>query len=218
MQESLVPQLHLQTKHKIYAIKSKEQQKIGLIYTTLPRENCWQGCTAMICNEKVSLIGPSCQIWRSNQNKYTWGTNLARIRDLANRYISVNLRNIFAKYSECEDLGRGLETWKIQNVGGRGHRVERYGGPNAWKQRSSWKNQGKEMCSFSKKRSGGKIVAISIGLGFWRPISQTQLKVNFCRKYLSLESTASRFLYGHYRAVKKEWNRSVFNEELCSVK
>ena len=34
MQESLVPQLHLQTKHKIYAIKSKQPQKIGLIYIT----------------------------------------------------------------------------------------------------------------------------------------------------------------------------------------
>ena len=101
MQESPVPQLHLQTKHQIYAIKSKEQQKIGLIYRTLPRENCWQGCTAMICNEKVSLIGPSCQIWRSNQNKCTREAQIWRVSGIwqidTSRWISEifspNIRN-----------------------------------------------------------------------------------------------------------------------------
>ena len=138
--------------------------------------------------DQIKISTREAQIWRASG---IWQIDISRsISEI-----------FFAKYSESEDLGRGLETWKIQNVGGRGHRVERYGGPNAWKQRSSWKNQGKEMCSFSKRRSGGKIVAINIGRGFWRPISLTQLKVNFCRKYLSLESTASRFLYGTLQSL-----------------
>lgn len=50
----------------------------------LPRENCWQGCTAMIAD---GLFFCLLQKMAVDQNTHTWGTNLARIRDLITRCV-----------------------------------------------------------------------------------------------------------------------------------
>ena len=63
------------------------------------------------------------RIWLSKQNTRT-GQILARIRDMLNELDFACFRNIFGMHTSP---GEGLGTQQVQNVGGRGHRVERYG-------------------------------------------------------------------------------------------
>ena len=78
------------------------------------------------------------------------------------------------------------------------------------------------MCSFSRRRKGGgKIVAINIGLGFnvrfqWR--NWKWIFVENKLKYYAESQLPTGFYMVHYRPIKKEWNRLVLNEELCPVK
>ena len=59
-----------------------------------------------------------------NTHNIRSGQILARIRDMLNELYFACFRNIFGMHTSP---GEGLGTQQVQNVGRRGHRVERYG-------------------------------------------------------------------------------------------